>query len=153
MKKCLLLLTFAAATSLVWAQDQDQDQGQSGAPAGHRGHRMGTLPSPAKQAQRLSKELGLSSDQTTKIQKIFEDQQKKHEAEMSSNEELSPEQRRADFMQARQEVDSQIEAVLTDAQKQKFEQLKSKRGRHGPGAPGGPEGQQSPPPDDQQQPQ
>jgi protein CpxP len=158
MKRFLLLLTLAAAASLIWAQDQDQS---APPPQGHEGHGMGEgrhmgRPDPAQQAKRLQKELGLNVDQTAKVQKIFEDQQKKHEAEMSSNQDLSPEERRANFMQARQEVDSQIEAILTDAQKQKFQQLKSKMHSRGPGRPGGPggdEGQQPPPPSvDQQQP-
>lgn len=155
MKRFLLLLTLAAATSLIWAQDQDQN---APPPEGHQGHGMGEghhmdRPDPAQQAKRLQKELGLNADQTAKVQKIFEDQQKKHEAQMSSNQDLSPEERRADFMQARQEMDSQIQAILTDAQKQKYQQLKSKMrgsGRHG--VQGGDEGQQAPPPDDQQQP-
>jgi Spy/CpxP family protein refolding chaperone len=152
MKKCLLLLTLAAAASLIWAQDQDQ----SGVPEGHQGHRMGEgrrPPDPAQQAKRLQKELGLSADQTAQVQKIFGDQRKKHDAEISANAALSPEQRRANFMEARQEVDTKIEAVLTDAQKQKFQQLRSKMRGRGPGAPGGSDGQQPPPPDDQQQPQ
>jgi protein CpxP len=159
MKRLLLLLALAAATSLIWAQDQDQN---APPPEGHQGHgmgeggHMGGRRDPAQQAKRLQKELGLNADQTAKVQKIFEDQQKKHEAEMSSNQNLSPEERRANFMQARQEVDSQIQGVLTDAQKQKYQQMKSKMHGRGPGrhgGPGGDEGQQAlPPQDDQQQP-
>jgi Spy/CpxP family protein refolding chaperone len=106
-------------------------------------------PSPAQQTKRLTKELGLSQEQSTKIQQIFEAQQQKHQAERDSLQNLSPEERRQQFMQSRQEVNSQIEAILTDAQKKKFEQIqtrwKDRRGREGHP----PDGEQGPPPEQQ----
>ena len=143
-----ILFSLALALFAIGAYAQDAEQGPKSHE--HMGDRM-RRPSPAEHAQHLAKELGLSKDQTAKVQEIFATQQKKHEAEMQAGgQELTPEQRREQFMQARQQVDAQIEALLTDAQKQKFAQMKSRmKERRGPGEPR-PDGEQPPPPDPQQ---
>jgi Spy/CpxP family protein refolding chaperone len=144
MKRLVIALAVALLASVAWAQQQDE--GKPG--RGEGMHRMGP-PSPAEQTKRLTKELGLSQEQSTKIQQIFEAQQQKFQAERESLQNLSPEQRRQQFMLSRQGVNSQIEAVLNDAQKKKFEQMqarwKDRRGREGHP----PDGEQGPPPEQQ----
>jgi len=137
MKRLVIAaLAVALLASVAWAQNGE-------------GGRMGPPPSPSEHAKHLTKELGLNQDQSTKIQQILEAQQQKRQAERDSLANLSPEERRQQFMQSRQEVNSQIEAVLNDAQKKKFEQLqsraKNRRGHEGHS----PEGEQGPPPEQQ----
>jgi Spy/CpxP family protein refolding chaperone len=143
MKRLVIALAVALLCSVAWAQQNEGTPGQ-----GEGMHHMGP-PSPAQQTKRLTKELGLSQEQSTKIQQIFEAQQQKHQAERDSLQNLSPEERRQQFMQSRQDVNSQIEAILTDAQKKKFEQIqtrwKDRRGREGHP----PDGEQGPPPEQQ----
>jgi Spy/CpxP family protein refolding chaperone len=135
MKRLAIVLAVALLACIAWAQ---RDEGKHGAP-----------PSPAEQTKRLTKELALNQEQSTKIQQIFEAQQQKHQAERESLQNLSPDERRQQFMQSRQEVNSQIETVLNDAQKKKFEQMqarwKDRRGREGHP----PNGEQGPPPEQQ----
>lgn len=148
MRKLLLVLGMAVATSLVWGQDAQQDS-QEGPPLGERMHHMGQ-PSPAEHVKRLTKELGLNAKQSAKIKQIFEDQQKKHESEMQNAESLSPEERHANFLATRKQVDSQIEALLTDAQKAKFKQMQARMQEHRGHEGHPPDGQQGTSPDQQQ---
>jgi Spy/CpxP family protein refolding chaperone len=109
----------------------------------------GGPPNADEQVKRLTKELKLSSDQQTQLKQIFADQEKNRDQERESMQNLSPEERRAKFEQTRQEMDAKIESILTDAQKQKFTEMRAKMKQHrmGPGEPGQGEGQQPPPSD------
>jgi Spy/CpxP family protein refolding chaperone len=60
----------------------------------------------------------------------------------------SPEERRAHFQQTRQQVDAKIEAILTDAQKKKFAEMRANMKQHRMHGEG--ESQQPRPPDRQQ---
>ena len=138
MKEIFLILALALLANCAYAQGGEpgpQHEGKG------RMHRM----SASERTQHLTNELGLSKDQAAKIQRIFEAQQKKHEAEIQAGgDNLTPEQRCEQFMAARKDVDAQIEAVLTDAQKQKFSQMRDRTKEHR-----GPGGEQPPPPDQQ----
>jgi Spy/CpxP family protein refolding chaperone len=138
MKRIFLIFALALLATGAYAQGGEPGPQHEG--MGHM-HRM----SAAERTQHLTKELGLSKDQAAKVQQIFEAQQKKHEAEMQAGgDNLTPEQRRQQFVAARKDVDAQIEAVLTDAQKQKFSQMRDRMKQHR-----GPNGDQPPPPDQQ----
>lgn len=139
MKRILFTLAFALLATVAFAQSAEPGPPHEG--MDHM-HRM----SAQEHAKHLTKELGLSSEQAAKVHQIFAAQQQKHEAEMAAGENLTPEQRRAQFMAARKDVDAQIEAVLTDAQKQKFAQLRSRMKEHRGQQPNA---QQPPPPDQQ----
>ena len=140
MKKLVMILGMALLASVTWAQD-------GGARGQGEGMRHMRPPSPSEHAKRLTKELGLNQTQATKIQQIFETQEQKRQAERETLQSLSPDERRQQFMQSRQEVNSQIEGVLTDAQKKKFEQMqarmKDRRSREGRTL----DGEQAPPPE------
>lgn len=140
MKPLLFVLACAMLATPIWAQNDTQPQ--EGPPPGeHRMHRGG-MPNPDEQVKRLTKELKLSSDQQAKLKQIFADQEKNRQQDRESMQNMSPEDRRAKFEQTRQEMDSRIEAILTDSQKQKFTEMRSKMRQHGPHG----EGQQPPPP-------
>lgn len=78
----------------------------------------------------MTKQLGLSSDQQNQIRPILADRQQKMQA-LWQNQSLSEEDRRSQMRSLRQDSNAKIEAVLTDAQKQKFEAMQERRGRHG----------------------
>lgn len=151
MKRLLFVLGCAMLATPIWAQNDAQSEQAPGRPYGGHGMHHGGAPNPGEQVKRLTKELKLSSDQQTQLKQIFADQEKNRDQERESMQNLSPEERRAKFEQTRQEMDTKIESILNDAQKQKFTEMRSKMKQHrmGPGEPGQGEGQQPPPPDSQ----
>jgi Spy/CpxP family protein refolding chaperone len=144
MKRLLFVLACAMLATPIWALNEPQSQPGPGGPQG--GHRMrhGGMPNPDEQVKRLTKELKLSADQQSQLKQIFADQEKSREQDRESMQNMSPEDRRAKFEQTRQEMDSKIEAILTDAQKKKFTEMRSKMMQHRQHGQG--EGQQPPPP-------
>ena len=115
--------------------DSGQSSGQGG--QGHQRHRM----DPDEQLQRMTQQLGLSTDQQNQIRPILVDRQQKMQA-LWQNQSLSQSDRRSQMMSIRQDSNAKIEAVLSDSQKQKFEAMQERRGRHRGGQ--GDEGQQQP---------
>jgi protein CpxP len=146
VKKRFLMLILAAFVALssgaVFAQqegDQDQapPQGQQGGGeqggGGHWGHggrgghqggegRM----NPSKRTQMLTQRLNLTKDQQSKVKEIFTAQQKQMQSLMQ-DQSGSREDKRAKFEQMRSETDSQIRAVLTGDQQQKFDAMQKER--------------------------
>jgi protein CpxP len=117
-------------------------------------------PSPEHQLKRLTRTLNLTSDQQQKMLPILQDQQKQRDA-IQNNSALSPDQRREQMRAAMMDSHQKLEAIMTDSQKQQFEQNMQQRrsGRMGQseGAGGGgtpppppPDNQNSPPPPPQQ---
>lgn len=80
-------------------------------------------PDPQKQAARLTRRLGLSSDQSAKITGILQDRQQQLAAARGDNT-LSPQDRRAKVRSIQQGTDSQINAVLTPAQQTQYATMK-----------------------------
>lgn len=72
-----------------------------------------------QQVANMTKELNLTADQQKKITAIYTDFEQKRKA----GAEVSREQMRAE----RQELDKQVNAVLTDTQKAKYEEMKKAR--------------------------
>lgn len=106
------------------AHAQYSDSGSGG--QGQRHHRM----DPDAELQRMTQQLGLSADQQSQIKPILADRQQKMQA-LWQNQSLSQEDRRSQMASLRQDSDAKIEALLTDQQKQKFEAMRERRGRHG----------------------
>ena len=145
MKKRFLMLVLAAfvalsAGALVAQQESDQDQppqgrqqgGEQGGSGqwGHGGREGGERHmDPSKRAQMLSQRLDLTNDQQSKVKEIFTAQQKKMQSLMQ-DESGSREDKRAKFEQLRSETDSQIRAVLTGDQQQKFDTMLKDREQH-----------------------
>ena len=149
MKHTLTSLALAGALALglgavpAFAQD---DTPPSPPPMGQTGgHRH--APNPERQLKHLTRALDLTADQQTQLMPILEAQDQKMTA-LWQNDSLSPQDRRSQMRQLHQDSKAQIEAVLTDAQKQKYEQMEQERMEHMRQMRQG-----GPPPDQDQQPQ
>jgi periplasmic protein CpxP/Spy len=128
--KATILLGVLLSAGMVLAQAPDSSQTpsinattptQSGAQ--HRNF------DPAQQAARLSKRLGLNSDQVAQIQPILADRQQKVQT-LRADTSLSQQDRHTKVHAIMQASDSKIEAVLSDTQKQQFEQMLVQRRSH-----------------------
>lgn len=124
----LAALPFGAALA------QDNGAPGSNAPAAPAAH----APDPQKQAQRLTRRLGLSSDQTAKLTTILQNRQQQIAAARADSS-LAPHDRMAKVRGIRQDSESQINALLTPSQQKQYEQLKQnamdhRQGRHAPAA-------------------
>jgi Spy/CpxP family protein refolding chaperone len=119
----------------AFAQEaQPPAQGQGGGQGQGRG---GMMMSPEQRTTRLAEQLSLTDEQKTKVQKIYEEQQK----DMQGMQGASREERMAKM----QATNDKIKAVLTDEQKKKFDDMQQRMRQRGPGGPGGGEGGQKPP--------
>jgi periplasmic protein CpxP/Spy len=120
-------------SSAALAQDNPPpppDQNQAGPPEGGRGMRM----DPNRQLERLTRELGLTSDQQSQIKPVLLDRQQKMQALMQ-NQSLSQEDRRTQMRTIMEGSNNSIKALLNDDQKQKFAAMQQQRMRRGPGGP------------------
>ena len=103
------ILAGVCAAGLALAEPQ---QHQSGAQDHGRAHRM----------EMLSKRLNLTADQQAKLAPIMADSRQQFRA-IFQDSSLSREDRIAKFKAVRKDSNAKIEALLTDEQKQNFEQL------------------------------
>jgi periplasmic protein CpxP/Spy len=83
-------------------------------------------PNPQRQAKKMAKKLGLSSDQTAKIEPILADRDQRVQ-DVRSNTNLAPSDRKAQLHGIARDSNSKIEAILTDTQRQQYEQMKQDR--------------------------
>jgi len=81
---------------------------------------------PSQQAAHLGKQLGLSSDQVAQITPILADRRQKIESLRLDNS-LTPQDRRIKARTIVEDANSKIEALLSDSQKQQFEQMLANR--------------------------
>jgi periplasmic protein CpxP/Spy len=152
MKKslgCLALagaLAFGLNTTALFAQQdqsqaqdqsQDQSQGQQG---GHRGMNAD------RQLEHLTRVLNLTSDQQAQIKPILQDRDQKMQA-LWQDPSTDQQDKRSQMRSIRQNSNVQIEAVLTDQQKQQFEQMQQHMHGHrgGMNQNGGDNGGEQPP--------
>jgi Spy/CpxP family protein refolding chaperone len=95
-------------------------------------------PSPAERAEQLKKDLGLTDVQTTKIKLLFEEQEKEMRKsfgpppdgamdEPPGEPPGDPREMRAGMMQHEKELTAKIGALLTPAQKKKFDAVEKER--------------------------
>jgi len=134
MKKTLMTMALGGMLALCMnpalrAQDntapaQDNGQQQQQGPPEHG--RM----DPDTQLAHMTKQLDLTTDQQSQIRPILVDRDQKMQT-LWQNQSLSREDRRSQMMSIRQDSNAKIEAVLNDQQKQKFEAMQERRGRHG----------------------
>jgi protein CpxP len=121
------ILTLGVSNAAT-AQDNPAPAQQQGQP-GRGPDRM----NPDRQLERMTRELGLSTDQQAQIKPLLIERQQKMEATFQ-DQSASQQDRRAKMQSIRQESQGKIEAVLNDQQKQKFEAMQEHmRGRGGPG--------------------
>jgi hypothetical protein len=91
-------------------------------PQGERPHAH----NPARTAHRLGRELGLTQDQIKQIQPILANRQQQM-ASLRSDTTLTQQDRRAKARSIFDGSRTQIEALLTDTQKQQYEQMLAQR--------------------------
>lgn len=84
---------------------------------------------PAKQAAHLGKKLGLSSDQVAQLQPILADRQQQIQS-LRADTALTPRDRRVKARTIQQDSKSKMEALMTDAQKQQFEDMLAEHRSH-----------------------
>ncbi len=146
------------------AQNTTPPPDSQGMPARQGGMpmRRGGPPSPKEQLQRLTTMLNLTPDQQKQMLPILRDQRKQMAA-IRSDSSLDPQTRRQKMRDSMMDTHQKLEAIMTDSQKQQFEQQMQRRRRGmgmrgqgmgpGPGAgapPPPPSGDQAPPPPPQQ---
>jgi protein CpxP len=126
------LLSLVLVSGLTGNALLAQDQAQPGAAVNSAPSSQGAnaqphkVPNPQHQAKRMAKQLGLSSDQKAQIEPILADRDQQVQS-LRGNTSLSPQDRKAQLHGVMQDSDRKIEAVLNDAQKQQYEQLKQER--------------------------
>jgi protein CpxP len=125
------------AAMLAQSTNQSQDSGMAsqsnsqGAMDGGMHHHRGS--SPDKQLKRLTKMLNLTPDQQQQMKPILQDLHSKMMA-MQNDTSISPQQRRDQRRTLMMDTHQKLEAIMTDSQKQKFEQKMQQhrdRMRHG----------------------
>lgn len=128
IRKLSLICGMALCAGVVFAQSSDPNQAQDqNAPAAQTAPQtQPKAPNPARQARRLGRQLGLSPDQVSQIEPILADRQQQL-LNVRSDATLTPQQRRAQVRSIMQGSKSKIEAVLTDPQKQQYEQMLAAR--------------------------
>ncbi|MHB1938093.1 MAG: hypothetical protein ACYCOR_16105 [Acidobacteriaceae bacterium] len=139
----------------VLAQDATPpaSQGVAGQQSNPGAQSMGTMrhhrhpPSPKRQLRHLTKTLNLTADQQKQMLPILRDQRKRMES-LRNDPNLGPQQRRAQMRDAMMDTHQKLEALMTDNQKQQFEQdMQQRRQRMGRGMMGqGMGGAGTPPP-------
>jgi len=136
MKRILLnsTLVLTLAATAASAQQATQPSGdatttqQPAAPQGH--HRGQGKMDPHKAAVHVGKRLGLSDDQTAKLEPIFADSQQKMLA-LRSNTSLTPDQRREQMRAIHKDTQTQLATVLTPDQMQQLHGMRhGGRGKH-----------------------
>lgn len=117
---------FAQQTASAPADTQNSTTAQQ--PTGPRGHRHAF--DAHKAAQNMGKKLGLSDDQTAKLEPILSDSQQKMAA-LRSNTSLTADQRSEQMKAIHKDTQSQLATVLTADQMQQLRSMR--RGRRGKG--------------------
>ena len=115
----LILGSLTAASAMAQALAQDASPAQQH----HRHH------DPHKQAVHLSKKLGLSADQTAKLEPILSEQRDQVTA-LRQNSSLTPDQRKAQMHDLKRNTRQQLAAVLTPDQMQQWQTMRKQRHMH-----------------------
>ena len=114
---CSLALSAIFGLGVAMAAPQAQDQpAQPNPPAAHR------QADPNKQLERLTKRLNLTADQQNQILPILTSRDQQMQTILSDNS-LSSRDRHEKMRAVREDSDVKIKAVLTDSQKQSYDQL------------------------------
>jgi protein CpxP len=126
----LALLGFAlslGATSVTYAQPfQDTPPPAGNADVASAQHAM---PDPQKQTARLSRKLQLTPDQAAKIEPILQSRQQQMQ-QIRADASSSPHDQHQKMRALKQDTDSQIQAILTDSQRQQYQQMQQEAMQH-----------------------
>jgi len=112
---------FATAQEPGQSQNDNAPAAQSAPPPAQR-----RPPNPARQARRLGRQLSLSAGQVSQIEPMLADRQQQWE-NLRTDPTLSPQQRRAQARSIMLDSNSKLEAIMTDNQKQQYEQMQQDR--------------------------
>jgi len=136
--RCFAVLGFAlglVATSAANAQPFQDTPPAGNSDSAHGQHAM---PDPQKQTARLSRKLQLTPDQAAKIEPILANRMQQMQ-QMRADTSSSPRDVHQKMRALKQDTDSQIQAILTDSQRQQYQQMQQqamqKRLDHKQGAP------------------
>jgi protein CpxP len=131
----------ALASAITMAQSANPAPAQTGSPNQQSDQQVGVSPqtapdnaaeaqnrpaSPQRAAKFLAQQLGLSPAQEAQIVPIIADRQQQIEA-LSADQTIAPRDRRARVQGIMQDSRTRIETLLTDSQKQQFEQMVADR--------------------------
>jgi protein CpxP len=134
---CGIVLSAFLALTVNLASAQTSETAPPPPPYGHWGH--GPI-DPAEQASHLAKRLSLTSEQQAQVQNILTNEQAQAKA-LNTNQTITHQQWLAQTKALHQQTHTQINGLLTDAQKAQLAE------RRGPGPMGDREG--APPPPEQ----
>ncbi|HTF70752.1 MAG TPA: hypothetical protein VK638_49585 [Edaphobacter sp.] len=123
-----LTLTAPVAFSQQAAQPPSNDATTAQQPADQSGRRHHHNFDPQKAAQHIGKRLGLSADQTAKLEPILATQQQKV-ASLRSDTSLTPDQRREQFRAIHKDTQTELATVLTPDQLQQLQSMRRSHGR------------------------
>jgi Spy/CpxP family protein refolding chaperone len=134
--KATILLGALLSATIVFAQAPASNPDSSHAPAAGATQAAPSQPGqhhrnfdPNRFAARLGERLSLSSDQVAQITPIFTARQQQMQI-LRADASLSEQDRHTKRHAIMQDTNSKIEAVLTDTQKQQFEQMLAQRREH-----------------------
>jgi len=120
--KSTLLVVALGVAGAIFAQTPDQAPATQPPPAAVPQHQ----PNPNRQAKELSKRLGLTADQTAKLEPILADRDQKVAA-LTANTSLDPKSMRQQRRAIMLDTDQKLNAILTPDQQQQYAALKAKR--------------------------
>jgi Spy/CpxP family protein refolding chaperone len=103
------------------------------------------MPNADEQLQHMTKRLNLTDAQQQQLRPILTERDQKMQA-IHNDTTLSPEQQHQSMGKLMRDTNTQISNVLTDAQRQQWEQAREKRGEHRHGAPASQEPSATQPP-------
>ncbi|OOG49859.1 hypothetical protein [Rhodanobacter sp. C01] len=118
----LALLGFAisvACTNAVTAQPFQNSSASTDAATTKPSHQA---PDPQRQITRLSRKLQLTPAQAAKIEPILQSRQQQMQ-QLRADNTLAPRDRRTKMRSIMQDSDTQLQAVLSDSQKQQYQQM------------------------------
>lgn len=138
-----LAVSIGAASTAYAAPFQDMPPPGDNTTAAPGQHAM---PDPQKQTERLTRKLQLTPDQAAKIEPILQNRQQQMQ-QLRADASSSPHDQHQKMRALKQDTDSQIEAILTDSQRQQYQQMQQEAVQHrrdnkqgSPGAGGGDDG-------------
>lgn len=123
MKRNICLLGAAVILALGSAFAAPQDQAQAPAPAPEAGQPPHRQMDPNRQIKMLTKRLNLTEQQQGQILPILMDRQQQAE-NIRNDSSLSPKDRHEKMQSVREESETKLKSVLTDSQKQTYDQMK-----------------------------
>jgi Spy/CpxP family protein refolding chaperone len=120
-----------AGAAMVAQQDgppppPGQDASQGPPPGSHGGpHGRGGM-NPERRVEMMTHVLNLSPEQQTALRQVFADERAKIEADRSSGQTMSPQDRRAAMMSMHQDETTKINAILLPDQRTKYAEMEAR---------------------------